>query len=305
MSDPGGAYVISVPEGWKVEQQAGSTVAIGPGHKANLMVMALPVTGVPFQQFVQMMVRTWKQQVPGWTEKGRQAVNVSGHTGILIRAEGAPGGIAMTAHYMVVEAPGRNILLSLSCPKAQFPAMQALFGQIESSLQLGGGGPAPAPQPGPQPEPRPQPQPMPQPARLKQVADPGGAFAFGVPADWQAQQQQGVAAAADPTGQANAMAMAAPRAAGTLQQFAQQMIAGWRQQVPNWTQTAIQNTRVGPHAALHIRATGNPEGTAMVADYLVVVTERFQVCFMVSCPQAQVAQRQAVLQQVLQSLTVR
>ncbi len=161
------------------------------------------------------------------------------------------------------------------------------------------------PTPTPAPIPTPGPTPVPTPAAMKQVQDQNGAWVFSVPGDWQVQQQPGSAMAADPAGQAFAQIVAGPKQFQTLDQLAQAAIATWRQQVPQWQSVGQQAVQIGGRAALQVHATGSPNNTAMMADYVLVLGDQGQAILTVYCPQATFPQRQALFQQIIQSLQVR
>jgi hypothetical protein len=145
---------------------------------------------------------------------------------------------------------------------------------------------------------------VPVPGQAKQITDAGGAFSLSVPGDWQVRQQPGGAMGSDPTGTAMFLALAAPKMVTDLQQFAQVSVGQMQQQVPGWQQLRAQAIQVGARQGLYIQAVGQPGGMAVVGHYVLVVTERHQVQFTVLCPQAQAAQWQTAIQQIVASFQV-
>ena len=83
------------------------------------------------------------------------------------------------------------------------------------------------------------------------------------------------------------------------------MVGFYKQQVPGWTQVAQQQIQVGGRQGLHIRATGKPQGMQLVADYILVLSDRNQFVLTLSCQQAQAQQWQGTFQQIVQSWQVR
>ena len=164
-------------------------------------------------------------------------------------------------------------------------------------------GPDPVPQP-PGPDPVPQP-PQPQPGNMKVVRDPNGAYQLSVPANWQVQQQGQGLAAVDPTGGASLMCMASQRQAQSLQAFVQQMCQGFQQSVPNWKMLGQKNIQVGNVQAVHVRASGQPKGMSLLADYIFCLTQQKQIVLMLTCQQDKSQQFQGSFNQVVQSFQVR
>jgi hypothetical protein len=143
------------------------------------------------------------------------------------------------------------------------------------------------------------------PANFRVVAGANGAFAVAVPNDWQVQQQGQGVQAMHPQGAASLMAMAAPRQAQSLQQFVQQMCQGFQQSVPNWKSIGQQNMQVSGQQAVHVRATGQPQGMNLVADYVFVVTQQRQFVLMLSAQQASAQQLQGTFGQIIGTFQVR
>jgi len=140
---------------------------------------------------------------------------------------------------------------------------------------------------------------------MQVVRDPNGAYQLSVPANWQVQQQGQGVAAVDPTGGASLMCMASQRQAQNLQQFVQQMCQGFQQSVPNWRMTGQQNIQVGNVQGVRVRATGQPQGMNLLANYIFVLTQQRQFVLMLTCQQGQAQQFQGTFNQVIASWQVR
>jgi hypothetical protein len=116
--------------------------------------------------------------------------------------------------------------------------------------------------------------------QLRTLRDPGGAFAISVPGDWQvAQQTNGVSAAA-PNQQVGIQVATVPKSMGDLSRCVSTLLETWRQQIPGWTLGGQWPTTVSGRPAILVRAEGQPGGTAMIGDYLVVegAQSRIVVC---------------------------
>ena len=81
-------------------------------------------------------------------------------------------------------------------------------------------------------------------------------------------------------------------------------VQNFQRSIQGWKQTAQQAIQVSGHQGIYIRATGQPQGAAMSADYVFVVTGQKQCVLVLSCPQQRAAQTQGTFQQVIQSLQV-
>ena len=128
---------------------------------------------------------------------------------------------------------------------------------------------------------------------------------MGVPAGWQVQQQgQGIAAMDQQTG-ASMMCMVTPKQAQSLQQFVQMFVDNFKRSVQGWRQIGQETIQVSGNPAMHIRATGQPQGATMAADYVFVLTGQNQCLLLMSCPQQQATQVQGIFQQIMQSWQVR
>ncbi len=138
-------------------------------------------------------------------------------------------------------------------------------------------------------------------ANLKKVSDPNGVYSIGVPADWQVQQQGGAVMAAAASQRASVMAMAVPKQAESLEQFAQALIGTYSQQVPGWKQVGTRPMQVSGHPALLIRASGQPGGQSFVADYILVLTPQHQAVLMLQSIEEELPQWEPVFRQIVSS----
>jgi hypothetical protein len=128
------------------------------------------------------------------------------------------------------------------------------------------------------------------------------------------QQQAGVATACDAMNQAYGHVTSGPKQFQSVEKYAQAAIAEYRQELPQWQVVGQQAIQVRGRRALQIRATflaregqGHllPVNTAIMADYFFVLGDQCQVIVGVYCPHAAFLQRQAIFQQIIQSLQVR
>ena len=311
---PENAFTLAVPEDWKVEK-LGNGLELRPAdHAFQVFLHANPRHCQTLQEQAkayaesnQQLARELGTDKMRWRQESLQPIRLGGIEALLLRATVASpfdvqredNYLALTAKHQVrIKFVGRADRLD-----AARDAIQALLATLRFP-----GRAAPAPQPFPTPVPPPPgpgPAPGPTPGAMKQVQDPSGAFVFSVPGDWRVQQQAGTMMACDATGQAFAQVLAAPKQFQSLDQFAQAAIAMWRQQVPQWQAVGQQAVQVAGRPALQIRATGSPNNAAMMADYFLVLGDRCQAIVTVFCPQAAFPQRQAVFQQIIQTLQVR
>jgi len=137
---------------------------------------------------------------------------------------------------------------------------------------------------------------------MKQVAPPNGTFTISVPANWQVQSQTqgGVQSvgATDPGTGAGVMCAVAPRQVQNLEQFVQVMVSQSQQQVPGWQTLSQQNVTISGKPAIHVRATGRPNNTPLVADYIFVLSGNNQFLLSMQCPQQVEQQVQGIFTQI-------
>jgi hypothetical protein len=137
---------------------------------------------------------------------------------------------------------------------------------------------------------------------MRQVGPPNGAFTISVPANWQVQpQSQGgveTVAAMDPGTGAGAVCAVAPKQVQSLEEFVQFMLSQWQQQVPGWQTVGQQNVTISGKPAIHVRATGRPNNTPTVADYIFVLSRNNQFLLNMYCPQQIEQQMQGIFTQI-------
>lgn len=144
--------------------------------------------------------------------------------------------------------------------------------------------------------------PAPQPkGDAKRVEDPDGVFGISVPADWQTQTQSGTVSAAAPSGKASVAAVATAKQAQSLEQFAQALVATNQQNIPGWQQVGSQQLKVSGYPAVLVRATGQPGGQTLVADYVLVLTGQHQLMMIAQCQQEEVQQYGPLFRQIISS----
>lgn len=133
---------------------------------------------------------------------------------------------------------------------------------------------------------------------MKQLTSPNGNFTLSVPGNWQAQTQGQGVAAMDPATGAGVMAMAAPKAVQSLQQFVQMMLQQSQQSIPGWQVVGQEAIQVGGKPGYRVRATGSPNNQALYAEYVMVLGGTNQYMLMMQCPQQAQQQCQGIFQQI-------
>ena len=118
---------------------------------------------------------------------------------------------------------------------------------------------------------------------MKTVQTADGLTSFPVPKHWRVQPQGQAIMAGDPAAMVTAMAMGVPKRAQSLDQFAREMVASWKLQVPGWTEARRWNCTVGGHKGIAIRATGKPGGMDLTAVYYLTLSERHQYVLSLTC----------------------
>jgi WD40 repeat protein len=134
--DQGGAFALSVPANWSIQQQIGQVMATAPGGQGQIAVMAMPKQVMNLEQFAQNMISQWKLNIPNWRQVSRQNIQVSGRKAILIRATGTPGGQISAADYTLLLTGNRQILMMFSSPQAQHQGLQPLYQQVFNSFRV-------------------------------------------------------------------------------------------------------------------------------------------------------------------------
>jgi len=330
VADPTGLFAFTVPGDWMAfASGGGNAMAYPPGAKSIVSILGWSKIALSFDQFVQGWVEGQRLS-PSIKFLAQSAGQVAGRRAMHFLTEGDLVGNPVRTDSYLIDGDRHVFSASLVCAKDDYAALQPLFAQIVANLRFNVRPaqpqpqvapetyqPFPTPQPFPQPPPaQPVPAPMPLPAptpvpglpapgAMKQVVDPEGLFRFSVPADWQVQQQARAAFAFDATRPASAALRVEPKQAQSLEHLAQAAIAGWRQQVPQWQEVSRQAIQVAGRPALVIRASGAPGGAAVVGDHVLLLTDTWQAGLTVWCPQADFAQREALFQQIIQSLQVR
>lgn len=134
---PNGAFTISVPANWQSEPQSQGGVhtvaAMDPGTGAMIVCAVAPKQVQSLEQFVQIMVSQWQQQIPGWQTVGQQNVAISGKPAIIVRGTGTPNNIPMVADNIFVLSGSNQFLLNMMAPQQTHPQLQSIFSQIAES----------------------------------------------------------------------------------------------------------------------------------------------------------------------------
>ena len=136
VSDAEGLFSFSVPAGWQVQQQARGAAAVDAARPANVAARVDPKQTQSLERLAQAAIALWQQQVPQWQEISRQTIQVSGRQALVIRASGAPGGVAVVGDHVLLLTDAWQAGLTLWCPQADFAQRQALFQQIIQSFQV-------------------------------------------------------------------------------------------------------------------------------------------------------------------------
>lgn len=152
---------------------------------------------------------------------------------------------------------------------------------------------------------RPQP-PQPAPAEaMQRVMDPSGTWALEVPAGWEVQQQQdGSIKATHPEGTASMACAVAQRQVDDVEEMAETLVPVWEQSIPNWQMVSSYEIEVSGYDGLLLRATGEPQGQQLMADYALVVTKNYQFLLILECPRAGMRQWGPIFQDIVASWQV-
>ena len=273
--EPNGAFALRLPtDWWEVAVGPRSLVACGPRRKAVVRCSAVPRREHSVEGMAQRVVAQCAHSLHRWTETGRCEFEVSGYrthcivgtfrlnTGVLVERSGYVLLTERFAHTLIVDSTQRSI-----------PTLRPWVAGIVRSWTIEPGGHAMDP-------PRIR---LPR-SSTKRLLDSTGGFACAVPLDWHHNQRPGRVAAAEPAGRAKLVIQAFPRRSGNAQPLLQSLAAKWKREVPGWVAIGSTKTRLGRHPAIQLRATGEPQGTATVADYFLVTSERNLVLFVLSCP---------------------
>jgi hypothetical protein len=153
----------------------------------------------------------------------------------------------------------------------------------------------------------PPPAAVPKLGGMKKVQDQAGSVSFSIPADWLVQEKAGDITAVDPTGQASAEVIWAPKRPDleSVDQATDEMVALLRPKVPQFQLVRRQPVEVGGRRGVQVRATCAGEDGPLTADLIVVLGDRFQAALLIGSHRATFAQRQALFQEIIQSFRVR
>ena len=136
---------------------------------------------------------------------------------------------------------------------------------------------------------------------MKQVDDPNGLYSFAVPADSQVQQQGGVIGTFSAAHAVSVSCMGVAKGVSSLDEFVQMMASGYPQQVQGWKEVGRKKMQVSGHPAVVLRATAQPGGQQLVADYVFVVTRQHQFLLMAMCPDERLRQAEPMFRQIIAS----
>jgi hypothetical protein len=138
---------------------------------------------------------------------------------------------------------------------------------------------------------------------MQPIRDPGGAFTFSVPDDWEpAQGEGGSVSAAAPDHGSSVLALAQLRKAESLDDQVKYTRAALQRAMPSWTPTAQEPRRVSGHPAFLIRSLSNVTGAPMLGEHLMVYTDRHEVTMSLSYPQSAAPAMGPVAAAILASL---
>jgi hypothetical protein len=312
--NPDGAFTVQLPKNWRVRQEGMTLEAASPDTTATASIAARQKEAQSVGELATNTAERWVKGYADWTEIARGRLEVSGHPAMMVRARGTTGGEPMALIHLLALSDEREVTMTLACPRVAFGRWQETFGRIGDSLRIGTPEepgltpterplpaegeaeaeaeaeaepePAEEPEPGPaaeepEPEPAPPPPPPPPPQRVR---EPDGLFALTLPPDWTVKRTPGRVDAQDPTGRARLVAAAAPRKAGSLDDFADRWAGFCEKTVRAWTQLSRRKTTVSGRDALHIRAVGLPQGQHTVGHYWLLLTPEHEVSLTCVCP---------------------
>ena len=299
--DPNGAFTVSLPTDWKVRVTGHALKFVNadaPGGAARFSAWSedLELERVTLQGFVDEEVASLKRLIESWTVVQRQAVQVSGMAGVHIRATSSPGEHRLVGDYYFAVTRRHKLRLQVLCPEAQHAQMQPAVQAAVASWRIAGAAPTPPPKlepmptpvPTPVPPPTPIPTPMapePAPPEWRQVDDPNGAFTVTVPGDWFARVDRGGVTAFSLATAAQVRVKSEARKQQGLRTWADEHVAGLKQQHPELADLGREPLQLGIHEGLLARWRGGPAGADRVTECAFVLTADHQITLAVSCPQ--------------------
>jgi hypothetical protein len=140
MAAPNGAFTISVPANWQGQPQSQggvhSVAAMDPGTGAMILCAVAPKQVQSVEQFAQIMLSQWQQQIPGWQTLGQQNGTVSGKPAVYIRATGTLNNIPTAMDNILVVSGDNQFLLNMMCPQQTQQQIQTVFTQVAESWQI-------------------------------------------------------------------------------------------------------------------------------------------------------------------------
>lgn len=139
ITDPAGSFTFLVPDDWEATRSEGGTAcAAGPGHRANVVVIAQLKQAASLDDQVKYSRAAFKRAMPSWTPMTEEPRKVSGHPAVLIRSTGNMTGVPILGEHLLVHTGQHEVTMSLSYPLSDAPAMTPAAAAIVASLQLAG-----------------------------------------------------------------------------------------------------------------------------------------------------------------------
>jgi len=300
LTEPGGLFAFTVPEGWPIQQEPGKLLASDPQGTVAASCVAVPANFQDLARYTDAMIAIWKGQSADWKEVRRAPIQVSGRPGVFIEAASKHQGEAMAVDYYLALTDRHQFAFVIACPASESPRWSETLRRVGASWELLAAAPPPPPVGRANVHAEPS-----VPAGWKRIAGTQGVYSFCVPETWQNRESENTVTAAAPQDEATVVCVAAPKQAQSLDQLAQVRKAEWRQRVPEWEETSRQMVQAAGRPALHIRAIGRPGGIKASMSYYLILTDRHEIALVLSCAVSRLPQCQDVLGQVVQSFEVR
>jgi hypothetical protein len=140
-SEPG-ALRLRVPAGWSAREDADGVRVSGPSPNTYAHLTWAPRSGASVEARAQAFEASeLAPRDPPWTVLERTRVGVGGVPAVLVAAQGVLRGEAVLARFLVVEAPQRDVVVSLVSPTSRASALDPIWQRFLGGLEWAGAAP--------------------------------------------------------------------------------------------------------------------------------------------------------------------
>lgn len=166
VADAQGVWRAKAPDGWKIQADGGTTMVSSPDDRTYVGFNVEERRSVTLDQWAEAINAELQKQLQKFKVIGKQPLPIAGREGLLVRSESETQGFRTYMDCAFVQGAKHQIMICCTCPEADFPSTQLVFGEILASLEMqgeavaanaqsgttpdqprppNGGGPAPAP----------------------------------------------------------------------------------------------------------------------------------------------------------------